>query len=353
VVNELKGIDVRGIVAAVPSTVARIDDYEQLSEPERRKFTAATGIRERRIASLDQCSSDLCHAAAGRLLELTGWAAHEVDLLVLITQTGDYPIPATSILLQHRLGLPTKTICFDVNLGCSSYPHGLAIVGSMLKALGLRKALLLIGDVSSKLCRYEDKATWPLFGDAGSATALESLDGSSSSMTFDFNSDGTGKDAIIIPSGGLASRCPTDIRDLAADSAKKGYMTLAGADVFSFAISEVPPSILRCLGRSGLTPASVDHVVLHQANKMINDMILRKTGFGREKALSSLESFGNTSSVSIPLTVCVNRAAFGGGPKTLLVSGFGVGLSWASCVLQFPEGIHLDLIEAPDHDRGA
>lgn len=346
----LTGIALRGIVTAVPPAVSRTADYTPLTEAERAKFAAGTGIEERRVAAAGQCASDLCIAAAEELLARLAWDKSSVQALVMITQTGDHPVPATAIIVQHKLGLPTSCAAFDINLGCSSYPYGLAVLGSMMRTLGLRRAVLLVGDVSTRLCSYNDKSSWPLFGDAGSATALE-VDDAAAPMHFDLNSDGSGKDAIIVEAGGLAARNPAGADTFAETELAPGIarhasnLQLKGADIFSFAISAVPPSIRRVLDRAGWELDSIDHVVLHQANKMINDFIRKKLGYPADKALSTLKDYGNTSSVSIPLTLCAgaNRLQAGG---RVLLSGFGVGLSWASATLVLAPDMVLHLFDS-------
>lgn len=348
--NILKNVLVRGIVSAVPDKISRVDEYENMTNIEAKKFTQITGIVQRRIVSANQSSSDLCVAAAERLLECTKWGREEVEIVVMITQSADYPIPATAIIIQDRLGLGKNTLAFDVNLGCSSYPYGLAIIGSTMRSLGLKKGLLLVGDTSTKLCSYNDKSTWPLFGDAGSATAIEVDETADVQIFFDFHSDGSGKDAIIINNGGLASRNPVDKSSLDVVEISPGieragqHLQLKGADVFSFAIKEVPSSIEKCLSNAGISVGDLNYVVLHQANKMINDMITKKIKCPADKVLNSLDLYGNTSSVSIPLTMCVNAEKIRAG-DSLLLSGFGVGLSWASCVLPVVTNIPLELIE--------
>jgi 3-oxoacyl-[acyl-carrier-protein] synthase-3 len=348
----LTGVALRGICTAVPSGVARTADYTLLTEAERAKFAAGTGIEQRRVAAPGQFTSDLCIAAAEELLARLDWDRASVQALVMITQTGDHPVPATAIIVQHKLGLPTGCAAFDINLGCSSYPYGLAVLGSMMRTLGLRRALLLVGDVSTRLCSYNDKSSWPLFGDAGSATALE-LDEGAAPIHFDLNSDGAGKDAIIVEAGGLASRKPATADGFAEVELAPGiarhpsHLQLKGADIFSFAIGAVPPSIRRVLERAGWELDSVDHVVLHQANKMINDFIRKKVGYPAEKAIGTLKDYGNTSSVSIPLTLCASAPALADGGRVLLC-GFGVGLSWASATLVLAAGTVLHLFDS-DH----
>lgn len=348
----LTGVAICGISTAVPGAISRTADYTPLTEAERAKFAAGTGIEQRRVAAPGQCASDLCIAAGEDLLARLGWDKASVQALVMITQTGDHPVPATAIIVQHKLGLPTSCAAFDINLGCSSYPYGLAVLGSTMRTLGLRRALLLVGDVSTRLCSYNDKSSWPLFGDAGSATALE-LDDAASPIHFDLNSDGAGKDAIIVEAGGLASKRPAGADSFAEVEIAPGIarnaanLQLKGADIFSFAISAVPPSIRRVLERADWSLDSVDHVVLHQANKMINDFIRKKVGYPAEKEISTLKEYGNTSSVSIPLTLCAGASRLEGGGRVLL-SGFGVGLSWASATVVLQPGTRLHLFDS-DH----
>ena len=353
---QVSGVAIRGISTAVPKNVSRVADYAQFSAEEAERFSKSTGIRERRIVGgsgqIPQCASDLCAFAADDLLGKLAWERADVGALIMITQTGDHPVPATAILLQHRLGLPQTCISFDVNLGCSSFPYGLMIVGSLMQTAGIKRALLLIGDVSSKVCNIEDKSSWPLFGDAGSATALE-LDNSAAPMHFDLMTDGRGAQAIIIPGGGPASRLPVSAENLTPVPDKNGMprhaanLQLRGADIFSFAISKVPPSITRALAAAQWVPESADRIVLHQANKMINDTIRKKLGAPEEVFPASLEKFGNTSSVSVPLTMCHTRADWTF-PCRAVFAGFGVGLSWGAATAVLQEGTVLSWVETDD-----
>ena len=161
--NILKNVLIRGVVSAVPKRISRVADYENMSEIEAKKFSQVTGILQRRIVSPDQTSSDLCVAAAERLMDCIQWHRDEIEIVVMITQSADYPIPATAIIIQDRLGLNRNTLAFDINLGCSSYPYGLAVIGSTMRSLGLKKGLLLIVSTSSKLCSDTSTSTWPLF----------------------------------------------------------------------------------------------------------------------------------------------------------------------------------------------
>ena len=349
----LSHIKISGIASAVPINISRTSEYSILTVAEREKFAQMTGIKERRLADSHQCASDLCIRAAKELLCGLQWQPGDVELLIAITQTGDYPIPATSIIIQNKLGISKKCLAFDINLGCSGYPYGLATVGSLMKSLRLRKALLLAGDVSSRLCSYQDKAAWPLFGDAGTATALELTDDPDDNFIFDFNSDGAGAEAIIIHAGGLASREPINEgllkpRDLGNGITRsEANLQLKGSDIFSFAIREVPRSLFTCLEKSGNSMGQVDYLILHQANQFINNNIIKKLGIPPEKALSSLEEYGNTSSASIPLTITRHADCFDKS-RSILISGFGVGLSWASAYFKMPNGVFLNTVDSED-----
>jgi 3-oxoacyl-[acyl-carrier-protein] synthase III len=353
VTQPVSSVAIRAVASAMPTRVARTADYTYLTPDERARFEKATGIAERRIVHPGQCASDLCATAALRVLELLKWEPASVGALVLITQTGDQPVPATSLGIQHTLRLSHTCVAFDVNLGCSSYPYGLAIVSSMMRTLGIARALLLIGDVSSLTCAEHDKSAWPLFGDAGSATALE-LDDDAPPMFFDLMSDGSGKDAIIIPRGGLASRRPAGDGPAELETDRDGIarrpdqLILRGADIFGFAISRVPPSIQRVMAAAGIVAEQVDFLVLHQANKMINDTIGRKTGFAGERLPSSLERCGNTSSASIPVTLCSNAKSFSSRRNRILLCGFGVGLSWGTALVSLAQDVILASIDS-DH----
>jgi 3-oxoacyl-[acyl-carrier-protein] synthase-3 len=349
--NAIHGIAVRGIAACVPTKVARTDDYDVLTVEERRRLQKATGIGAHRMSPPGQCTSDLCQAAAERLLEHLGWDRGSIGALILLTQTPDQPIPATGIVLQDKLGLPQTCLAFDINLGCSAFPYGLATLASLMSALGISRALLLMGD-TSRVCAYEDKSAWPLFGDAGSATALEA-DASAPPIHCDLMSDGGGRDAIIIPGGGLASRLPPTAwpaqpaKDDDGMVRSPGNLRLRGADIFSFAITKVPPSIQRTLDAAGKTPDEADYLVLHQANKMINDTIAKKAHFPPGSSLSSLAEYGNTSSASIPLTLCAHAGSFDR-DRLVAACGFGVGLSWGTALFSVPAGGVLPPIES-DH----
>ena len=338
----LRNVRMRGLVSCVPKTVLSNLDFFEERKPERERLEGNIGIRTRRMCYPWQYFSDLAKAAAEKLLEAVGWSREEGDALIVVTQSPDYLIPATAIIIQDRMKLPTTTIAYDINLGCSGYPFGIYTVGSMLSSGGIRKALLLVGD---KCANLND----PLFSDCGTATALEH-DPDAPPIHFDLNSDGSGYRAIILPVGG--HREPTQVHHLLAHKDADGEMRrdadliLDGTAVLNFSTQRVPPA-LRALCEYAKTPLeSIDYFVLHQANRMINETIRKKLQLAPEKVPSTLYDFGNTSSASVPLTMTVRlREALQSGPATVLMSGFGIGLSWGSCIVRTDGIVMPELVE--------
>ena len=330
-------VRVAGISACVPQTVENNSDYPLLSPEERAKVIQTTGIERRRMARKDQCTSDLCFAAADRLLNDLQWNRDEVDVVILVSQSSDYPLPATAPILQERLGLPRTCLALDINLGCSGYTYGLQVVSSLISAGNLRKGLLLVGDTPSKTVSPLDRSAATLFGDGGAATALEFATGEV--MHFDFGSDGRGYEAIMIPDGGLRNPVgPQSLEVVKIDegiSRNRCQLILDGVEIFNFSIREVPKTVRSLMALANKTVDDIDAFVFHQANFFMNDLIRKKLKVPEEKVPYSLRDYGNTSSASIPLTIVVQlRDRMTSGKSSLVLSGFGVGLSWASAYIE-------------------
>ncbi|MGM0565913.1 MAG: 3-oxoacyl-ACP synthase III family protein [Bacteroidota bacterium] len=326
---------VRGISACVPRNRESNYDYELTTEKERKMFVKTTGIEYRRVAEKGVTTADLCYEAAEKLIAELDWDKQDIDALVFISQAGDYILPATGIILQDRLGLPKTTMAYDINLGCSGYVYGLSQLGSLISTGGIKKALMLVGDVSTATSSYRDKSTYLLFGDAGTATALE-FDDNAEVMTFNLQSDGSGYDAIIIPEGGLRhfiTKESFEYKDYGNGMMRNGIqVALNGEKVFHFSMREVAPNIRELVeNQLGKTLEDFDYYVLHQANMLMNNSIRRKLKLEKDKFPNSIHNFGNTSSASIPLTIVTElKEQLDGNVKDLILSGFGVGLSWGS-----------------------
>ena len=332
-------VGIAGIAACVPKN--KIDNYnytQYFPKDVVEKVVDKIGIKERRFADDNICASDLCFAAAEQMIADMQIDRSTIDVLIFISQTPDYRMPATSFLLQERLGLPKTTMVFDVSLGCSAFLYGLSLGYSLLQQPNINRVLLLDGETRSKVYSPKDRKTAFLFGDAGAATLLEKGEKYGNSY-FSFNSDGSMADTIKIEGGGY--RMPSSeetLRERVVDeygnirTLEQGYMD--GDDVFNFVASKVPKDIKKLCEATGQDLATIDYYLLHQANDFMNQFLIKKLKLDKDKVPSSIEKFGNTSSVSIPLTIVSELQEKLKGSNKLLLSAFGVGLSWGTALLQ-------------------
>jgi 3-oxoacyl-[acyl-carrier-protein] synthase-3 len=332
-------VGISGLYAAVPKQI--INNYEHdkwFKKEDIKEIVEKIGVKERRFADDKTCSSDLCYTAAQKLITDMKINREEIDLLIFISQTPDYRMPATSVILQHRLELSTSAITFDINLGCSAFLYGLTVVYSMMAKGQIRKALILDGETRSKVYSHKDRKTAFLFGDAGIAALIENNKKFSRSY-FSLNSDGSRESLIKVPAGGYRKMSSEEtVKEKVIDeygnirSEENGYMN--GADVFNFVIREVPKDFNRLIEFSGADVSSIDYFIFHQANSYINRYLVKKLKLPEGKVPSTIEKFGNTSSVSIPLTIASELKDQLKTSKKLLLSGFGVGLSWGTAIIK-------------------
>jgi 3-oxoacyl-[acyl-carrier-protein] synthase-3 len=345
----IDNINIKGIAAAVPKGELSNWDYTHITEQERKLLIKTTGVEKRRmVGNSGITTTDLCKAAAEKLLEETGTSKDDIQILIFVSQTPDYFLPASSIILQNRLGLPKTCMAFDINLGCSGYVYGLSAISSLMSVGKFKKGLLLCGDISSAGPPEEDKSVFPLFGDAGTATLLE-YDTIAATMHFSNQSDGSGYEAIIVREGGM--RKPFTVDSFTMVEKEKGIsrasrnLELNGMAVFNFSVTEVPKNIDEFFKVTSTGPDSYNYFVMHQANLLMNETIRKKLKFPPEKIPYSLSKFGNTSSASIPLTIVSELKDKVAGDVSFLLSGFGVGLSWATVSLKTKGLICPEIIE--------
>ncbi|WP_413666218.1 3-oxoacyl-ACP synthase III family protein [Mucilaginibacter sp. Mucisp86] len=344
----IKNVAIRGLAACVPSTVEENADIQNISATDLEKLIKTTGIERRRIANAGTCTSDLCYTAAAKLITELNWDKNEIEGLVFVTQSADYILPATSAILQDRLGLSQHCFTLDISLGCSGYIHGLSTLAGYMQSGMIKKALLLVGDTSSISCSKDDKSTYPLFGDSGTVTALEYNEGDEG-LKFILQSDGSGFKSIIIPDGGYRNRFnPASFEPHQIDDGiirNNMQLSLDGMDVFSFGISKAPESVNLLLSKFNIDKDAVDYFYFHQANLMMNERIRKKLQLPENKVPYSLKNFGNTSSASIPITMITETAeALKNGENEIIACGFGVGLSWGSLFCRTQNLVIPDLI---------
>ena len=346
-----KGVGITALSACVPSRVINNYHYDLdiWSEEEVKKVVNKVGVAERRFVDDKTCASDLCFAASEKLINDNGIDRTEIDLLVFLSQTPDYRMPATSILLQNRLRLPMSTMAFDISLGCSGFISALSIIYAMMQNHGFRKALLLNGETRSKVYSRKDRREAFIFGDAGVAALIERSEKFGDSH-FSLNSDGSRGDLIMIPGGGYRNMSSEKtLREKVVDeygnirSDEQGSMK--GADVFNFVIVEVPKDIKRLITATGEDIQGMDYYIFHQANAFINNYIAKKMKLNSERIPSTIHKFGNTSSVSIPLTIASELKDKMHGNKKLMLSAFGVGMAWATAIVPFVDCKISDIVE--------
>ncbi len=345
----ISGIKLSGLAVTVPQQKKSNHDYPFATTKEKDLFIKTTGIENRRIAPAGVTASDLCFEAAQKLLIEKEGTREEIGVLIFVTQTPDWLIPPTGIRLQHRLGLPKSCIALDINLGCSGYVYGLSVIASLMKCTGAKKGLLLVGDVSSSVISEKDKSTAPIFSDAGSATLLEESD-DNDKIHFSLHNDGEGYQAIHIPDGGMKNKISSS--SVVYENISSGiernklHLVMNGVDVFNFSLREVAPDAKQLLAYCGKQNSDIDYFIFHQANLLMNEAIRKKMDLEAEKVPYSLNDFGNTSSASIPVTLVTQLAEKLWNEKlSLLLSGFGVGLSWGTVILETDKIRCLPLIE--------
>lgn len=331
----IKQVSIKGISLCVPK-----DIEEEINSPvfENKKaaedFILSTGIERHRIAPRGVTASDLGVKAAEKLIEELHWEKESIDCLIFASQTPDYILPATSCIMQNRLGLSDECYAYDISLGCSGWVYGMSAICALLSSHGFKRGLFICGDTLSRTNSVKDKTSWPLFSDATSVTAVE-FDENAKDMFFHFGTDGSGWKAIYIPDGGY--RNVFNENSLNYEQIEPGicknriHGIMDGMDVFSFSISRAPKSIKKLFEYYDIDIQSIDYLLLHQANRIMDNKIANKLKVDLSKVPFSLRDFGNTSGASIP-TVMVNniREDLKSKHLKLLCCGFGVGLSWGS-----------------------
>lgn len=327
----LEGARVTGLVAAVPARCIENSHFvARFGESAVADVVKMIGVKTRYWSEPVVTTADLCVRAAESLLGRLNWDVSSIGAIVFVTQTPDYRLPATACTLQSRLGLPTSCAAFDVNLGCSGYPYGLWIAMGLALSSGLERVLLLVGDTISKTVDPADRSTAMLFGDAGTATAIEISQGDWFAQ-FVLGSDGAGARNLMIPTGGFRPWADDDPR-LAGKDPRALFMD--GGEVFNFTLRAVPGLVQQALAQAGIAAQDVQAYVLHQANLFMLNHLARKLKVPADRFPINIDRFGNTSCASIPLLfVSDMRDALLTRRVMVALAGFGVGYSWASAVL--------------------
>jgi len=335
---QYSGVKISALAGAVPANCITNYDYTaNFPAKDVKDIVDRTGIKERRFAPAGMTASDLCFAAAEKLLVDNNIKREEIDVLLFVSQTPDYRMPATSVVLQNRLGLSKQTAAFDINLGCSAFIYALSAAYAYATQPNIRKVLVLDGETRSRVYHPKDRSTAFLFGDAGVAALIEK-DPRVGTSYFSLNSDGSRAELIKIDAGGYRNPSTADtLKEKVIDehgnirTDEHGHMN--GPDVFNFVLREIPKDLKRLQAFANKELSELDYYLFHQANDFMNSYLAKKLKLAPEKTPSSIAKFGNTSSVSIPITMVDQLQGQLSGSKNLLLCGFGVGMSWASAII--------------------
>ncbi len=336
--STFNNIHIKSISTCIPSKVERNADL-QFDSDTLARMIQQTGIEERRVVDEQTCSTDLICGAAKELIEKENIDPQEIGVMILVTQFADYIVPSSAHIVQKKLGLSDNALAIQVNEGCSGYVYGLQLGYSLLAVNNTKYALVLVGDTTSRVCYKDDKSTRPLFGDAGSATLLYKDENITSKAMFELGGDGSKYKDIIMKDGGF--RNPINESSFQPYTDEKGIysrpmdLKLDGMNVFMFGIRVVPKLIKRFASETELILEEVEYFILHQANMAMNKKIIHKIGVGSERALYSLKEFGNTACASIPMTITHNMDKLKSQDRKVILCGFGIGMSWGVCSLEF------------------
>lgn len=348
-------VKITGLSACVP---ARVEENLTLSifkdEEEARKVIASTGIERRRVVTPGTTASDLTVKAVERLLPALGWEAADVDCLIYVCTSRDFIAPQTACILQARLGLREDCYVMDLPLGCSGWVYGMSVISSLLSHGGMKRGLLVAAETNTANRSSEDRTVRPLFGDAATVTALE-YDERATARPFRFvyGVDGKGYRSVWTKYGGM--RYPTTPDALLPVEVEPGVvrrgidMEVKGLDVFAFAIKRPPRSLKELITTFEIDVSTVDYLLLHQANKFIDEKIRKSVGLPPEAVPYCLNDYGNVTSASIPLAMVSRlRQPLSTRSNHLLACGFGVGLAWASMELYTDPIVCTEVVEYED-----
>jgi 3-oxoacyl-[acyl-carrier-protein] synthase III len=322
-------ISITGIGAYAPEQVMTNDDLSKLMDTSDEWIVERTGIRERRIASDEQALSDLALPAARQALEHAGVDPATIDLIIVATVTPDMAFPSSAAILADELGAPDAA-AYDLSAGCTGFMYAVAQAYGMVSGGLVRRALVVGGDVLSRILDWSDRRTAVLFGDGAGAVILERVS-EGGFLGFELGADGSGGPQLYLPAGG--SRAPASAATVAE---KKHFVQMNGREVFKFATRVLVSSAEKVLAECGKTVDDVDVYVPHQANVRIIDHAAEKLGVPKEKIVVNVDRYGNTSSGSIPLALAdaeaegrlVNGAL-------VLMTGMGAGLTWGSGLIEW------------------
>lgn len=328
----IDNVQIASIASWLPKNILEMSSLStEYGEKEVSNIIKTTGVQRARIADLNDTASDMSFRAAIHLVEQEKINKSDIDGLVFVSQTTDHILPATSINLQNRLGLSTDTVCIDIHYGCSGYIYGIFQAALWIKCGACKNVLVLAGDTTSRMIHPKDKSVKMVFGDCGTATLVT---GGAYPMGFTIHSDGSGADRLIVPAGGFRQPINEKTSELRYDEDNNGrtdnHLYMDGMAIFNFAITNVHKDIDILIENMRWQKEDINMFALHQANDFMVNYIRKKIKVPVEKVPTNVTNYGNTGPATIPLLfsdVCSSSSL---NLDKVIMSGFGVGLSWGS-----------------------
>ena len=351
----IRQVAIRGVVGAVPGDPLPIASLpSNLTTEELRNLHASVGLEQVYRCAPGQTAGDLCLAAARQLLGELQWTPESIDGVFVVTQTPDHFLPATACIIHRELGLKDDCIAFDIGLGCSGYVYGLWTASQFIASGSCKRVLLLAGDTISRLVSPKDTSVSVLFGDAGSATALE-FDPEASPIAFVGGSDGSGAADLIVPAGAFRSSAGQGggaVTECECRSPANLYMD--GMSVFNFVLKRIPALLNAVLAERGWKPEDVDLFLMHQANAFILKNLAKRFKIADRLPLN-IGKYGNTSMTSIPLLIAdeVSGRMMSGKETKTVMAGFGVGYSWAAAATEISDLRAVGVVHVKQHEETA
>ncbi len=334
----INNISIRAIGSYLPEESFEMSSLaENYGEKEVDNIIRATGVERVRIAACDETSSDMCYKAAEYLLVQEGIDRSEIDGVVFVSQTTDYILPATSIILQDRLHLSKETVCIDIHYGCSGFIYGLYQAALWISSGACKNVLVLAGDTTSRMIHPLDRSLKMVFGDAGTATLVSA---GTKQIGISLCSDGSGYDRLIVPAGGFRMPVSDITNKIEFDIDKNGRtlenLYMDGMAIFNFAISNVHKNIQGLLDYVGWDKNDINMFALHQANYFMVNYIRKRLKVEESKVPINVQNVGNTGPATIPLLFS-ELVPEPENVQKVIMSGFGVGLSWGSIAVEMSD----------------
>lgn len=326
----MRNVKILGTGSSLPEKIVTNFDLAKIVDTNDEWIQSRTGIKERRMATSSEQTSDFAAQASREALKMAGVKAEDIDLIIVATITPDMPFPSTACIVQEKIGAK-KASAFDLEAACSGFVYGVTVAKQFIST-GFYQHVLVIGaETMTKILDFEDRNTCVLFGDGAGAVVLGPSDDETGFMGMELGADGSGGDVLKMPGGGTLNPASEDtVND------RMHYLKMEGSEVFKFAVRAMGSASLNAVKKSNLEVTDIDFLVPHQANIRIINSAAKKLKLSMDKVHVNLEKYGNMSAASIPVALDeANRSGKLKSGDNVLLVGFGGGLTWGACVVKW------------------